>query len=94
MDDADDERSAASAKSFKSIKSFTKTMKALEKDYWRLKKSVSVLQKCDEDDDDDLSLSSVEGSTPYKKRWIPQNSPGAEVKEVDGVRSQECPVVG
>ncbi len=49
MDDADDERSAASAKSSKSIKSLTKTMKALEKDNRRLKKSVSALQKCDED---------------------------------------------
>ncbi len=54
MDDADDERSAASAKCFKLIKSLTKTMKALEKDNWRLKKSVtSALQKCEEDDNDD-----------------------------------------
>ncbi len=43
MDDADKEKSVASAKSSKSIKSLTKTMKALEKDNWRLKKSVSAL---------------------------------------------------
>ncbi len=60
-------QSAASAKSFKSIKSLTKTMKALEKDNRRLKKSVSVLQKCDEDDNDDSSLSSVEGSTHFQE---------------------------
>ncbi len=65
MDDADDEKSATIAKSSKSIKSLTKTMKALEKDNWRLKKSVSVLQKCNEDDNDDSSLSSVEGSTHF-----------------------------
>ena len=59
MDDADDERSAASASSSKSFNSLTKTMKALEKDNRRLKKSVSVLQKCDEYDDNDSSLSSM-----------------------------------
>ena len=64
---ADDERSATSAKSSKSIKSLTKTMKALEKDNRRLKKSVSVLQKCDEDDDDDSLLSSVERSTHFQE---------------------------
>jgi hypothetical protein len=62
MDDADNEKSAASAKSSKSIKSLTKTIKALEKDSWGLKKSDSVLKKCSEDNDDVLSLSSVEGS--------------------------------
>jgi hypothetical protein len=67
MDDADDEKSVAGAKSSKSIKSLTKTMKALEKDNWRLKKSVSLLQKCDEDDNDDSSLSSVEGSTHFQE---------------------------
>ncbi len=67
MDDVDNEKSAASAKSSKSIKSLTKTMKALEKDDWRLKKYVSVLQKCDEDDEDDSSLSSVGGSTHFQE---------------------------
>ncbi len=43
MDDADKKKFAASAKSSKSIKSLTKTMKALEKDNRRLKKSVSAL---------------------------------------------------
>jgi hypothetical protein len=67
MDDANDDKSAARAKSSKSIKSLTKTMKALEKDNQRLKKSVSMLQKCDEDDNNDSSLSSVEGSTHFQE---------------------------
>jgi hypothetical protein len=67
MDDADKEISAASSKSSKSIKSLTKTMKALEKDNRRLKKSVSTLQKCNEDDNNDSSLSSVEGSTHFQE---------------------------
>ncbi len=67
MDDVDKEKFAASAKSFKSIKSLTKTMKALEKDNWRLKKSVSALQKCNEDDNNDSSLSSIEGSTQFQE---------------------------
>ncbi len=67
MDAADDERSAASAKSSKSIKSRTKTMKALEKDNWRLKKSGNTFQKCNEDDNNDSSLSSVEGSTHFQE---------------------------
>jgi chromosome segregation ATPase len=67
IDDADIEKSAASAKSSKSIKSLTKTMKALEKDNRRLKKSVSALQKCNEDDNNDSTLSSVEGSTHFQE---------------------------
>jgi hypothetical protein len=42
-------------------------MKALEKDNRRLKKSVSALQKCNEDDDNDSLLSSVEGSTHFQE---------------------------
>jgi len=38
----------------------------LEKDNMRLKKSVSALQKCDKDDDDDLSISMVEGSSHFQ----------------------------
>jgi hypothetical protein len=67
MDDADDEKSATSAKSSKLIKSLTKTMMALEKDNRRLKKSVSALQKSNEDDNDDSSLSFVEGSTHFQE---------------------------
>ena len=67
MDDANNEKSATSTKSSKSIESLTKTMKALEKDNRRLEKSVSMLQKCDEDDNSDSSLSSVEGSTHFQK---------------------------
>ena len=57
--DDDDEKSVASNKSSK--KSLSKTMKLLDKDNRRLKKSVSTLQKCNEDEDS--SLSSVEGSS-------------------------------
>jgi len=58
----DDEKSVASNKSSKTIKSLSKTMKSLEKDNRRLKKSVS--QKCNEDEDS--SLSSVEGSSHFQ----------------------------
>ncbi len=67
MDDEDNEKSATSTKSSKSIKSLTKTMKALEKGNWRLKKSASALQKCNEDASNDSSLSSVEGSTHFQE---------------------------
>ncbi len=42
-------------------------MKSLEKDDRRLKKSVSALQKCKEDDGDDLSISSTEGLNHFQK---------------------------
>jgi hypothetical protein len=63
----DDEKSSASAKSAKTMKSISKTMKSLEKDNRRLKKSVSALQRWEEDDDDDLSISSAEGSSHFQK---------------------------
>ena len=63
-DNDEDEKSVASNKSFKTIKSLSKTMKSLEKDNRRLKKSVSALQKCDEDEDSSLSL--VEGSSHFQ----------------------------
>ncbi len=66
-EDDDDEKSSASAKSAKTMKSISKTMKFLEKDNRRLKKSVSALQKCKEDNDDDLSISSAEGSSHFQK---------------------------
>jgi hypothetical protein len=66
-EDDDNERSSASAKSAKMLKSMSKTMKSLEKDKCRLKKSVSALQKCKEDDEDDLSISSTEGSSYFQK---------------------------
>ncbi len=52
-DDDEDKKSVASTNT---IKSPSKTMKSLEKDSWRLKKSVSALQKCDEDEKSSLSL--------------------------------------
>ena len=63
-DDEEDEKSVASNKSSKTIKSLSKTMKSLEKDNRRLKKSVSALQKCDEDEGS--SLSSEEGSSHFQ----------------------------
>jgi hypothetical protein len=66
-DDGDNDKSVASAKSAKSIKSITKTIKLLEKDNHRLKKSVSTLQKCDEGEDYNLSISSAEGSSHFQE---------------------------
>jgi len=63
-DDDEDEKSVASNKSSKTIKSLSKTMKSLEKDNQWLKKSVSALQKWDEDEDSSLSL--VEGSSHFQ----------------------------
>ncbi len=57
-DDEEDEKSMASNKSSKSIKSLSKTMRSLEKDNQRLKKLVSALHKCNEDEE---SLLSSEG---------------------------------
>jgi hypothetical protein len=45
VEDDNNEKSFASAKSAKTIKSIFKTMKSLEKDNRRLKKSVSALLK-------------------------------------------------
>ncbi len=61
-----DDKSFLSAKLVKTIKSLSKTMRLLEKDNKRLKKSVSALQKCNEDDDDDSSISMVEGSSHFQ----------------------------
>jgi hypothetical protein len=66
-DDGSNDKSVASAKSAKSIKSITKTMKLLEKDTHRLKKSVSTLQKCNEGEDNDLSISSAKGSSHFQE---------------------------
>jgi hypothetical protein len=55
-----------SAKLAKTIKSLSKTMRSLERDNKKLRKSVSALQKCDKDDDDDSSISTVEGSSHFQ----------------------------
>ncbi len=84
----EDDKSLASNKSAKAIKSLSKTMKLLEKDNWRLKKLVSALQKCNEDDNDDSLLSTVEGSSHIQdamemlKEHNPKNCPCPEIKEV------------
>ena len=57
---ADDDKSVFSAKSL------TKTVKSPEKSNRKLKKSVSALQKCQENDDTDSSLSS-EGTSHFQK---------------------------
>jgi hypothetical protein len=41
-------------------------MRLLENDNKKLKKSVSALQKCGKDDDDNLSISTVEGSSHFQ----------------------------
>ncbi len=64
-EDDDDDKSSASAKSAKTMKSISKTMKSLEKDNRRLKKSVSALQKCKDNDDNDLSILSAEASSYF-----------------------------
>jgi hypothetical protein len=51
----DDDKSTSSRNL---IKSLSKTLKSLEKSNRRLKKSVSVLQKCEEEDDDSSISSS------------------------------------
>jgi hypothetical protein len=66
-DDGDDDKSVASAKSAKSIKSITKTMKLLKKDNCRLKKSVSALQKCDEGEVNNSSISSAVLSSRFQE---------------------------
>ena len=66
-DDGEKEKPVASAKSAKTIKSITKAMKSLEKDNCKLKKSVSALQKRNEVEDDDLSITSAEGSSHFQE---------------------------
>ncbi len=53
-------------KSVSSMKSLSKTIKGLEKSNQKLKKSVSALQKCDEDNGSDSSLS-TEGTSHFQK---------------------------
>ncbi len=62
-EDDEDDKSLASNKSAKTIKSLSKTIKFLEKGNRLLKKLVSMLQKCNEDDGNDSLLSAVEGSS-------------------------------
>ncbi len=64
-EDDDNEKSSAGMRSAKTMKSISKTIKSLEMDNRRLKKSVSALQKCKEDDDNDSSISSAEGSSHF-----------------------------
>ncbi len=48
------------------VKCLSKTIKSLEKSNRKLKKSVSALQKCEEDDDTNSSLS-TEGTSHFQK---------------------------
>jgi hypothetical protein len=61
-----DDKFSSRAKLVKTIKSLSKTMRLLEKDNKRLKKLVSALQKCNKDDDNDSSISMVEGSSHFQ----------------------------
>jgi hypothetical protein len=63
----DDDKSTKSTASSKSIKSLSKMLKSLEKSSRKLKRSVSALQKCKEDDDYDSSISSSEGTHHFQK---------------------------
>jgi hypothetical protein len=64
-DNYEDDKCSVSTKAAKTIKSLSNTMKSLEKDNW--KKSVSALQKCNEDDNDDSLISTaVEGSIHFQ----------------------------
>ncbi len=65
-DKDDDDKSSLSAKLAKTIKSLSKTMRLLEKDNEKLKKSVNALQKCNTYDDIDSSISMVEGSSHFQ----------------------------
>jgi hypothetical protein len=60
-------RNLLPAQSQQTIKFISKTMKFLKKDIRRLKKSVCALQKCEEDDDNDSSISSAEGFSHFQK---------------------------
>jgi hypothetical protein len=66
-EDDDNVKYSASAKLAKTMKSISKMMKSLEKDNRRSKKFVSALQKCEEDDDNDSSISSTEDSSHFQK---------------------------
>jgi hypothetical protein len=48
------------------VKSLSKTVKSSEKSNQKLKKSVSALQRCEEDDDTNSSLS-TEGTSHFQK---------------------------
>jgi hypothetical protein len=63
----DDEKSTKSTASSKSVKSLSKTLKSLEKSNQKLKRSVSALQKCKEDDNSDSSISTIEGTSHFQK---------------------------
>jgi hypothetical protein len=68
-DDGNNNKSVASAKSVKSIKPITKTMKLLEKDNCRLKKSVSALQKCNEGENNAGPYHLPRGPVITKRQW-------------------------
>jgi hypothetical protein len=65
-DDEEEDKSLVSNKSAKTIKSLSKTIKLLEKDNRQLKKLVSVLQKRNEDDNNDSLLASMEGTSHFQ----------------------------
>jgi hypothetical protein len=90
----EDDKSSASSKSAKTMKSIPKTMKSLEKDNRRL----NALQKCEEDDDNDLSISSAEGSSHFQKgdsqRFIFQDCSCSEIEQGIRFRFEKHSLVG
>ncbi len=63
----DDDKSTKSTASSKSIKSLCRMLKSLEKSNQKLKKSVSALKKCKEDNNANSSISSSEGTSHFQK---------------------------
>jgi hypothetical protein len=63
----DDDKSTKSTASSKSIKLLSKMLKSLEKSNQKLKRSVSALQKCKEDDNSESSISTSEETSHFQK---------------------------
>ncbi len=63
----DDDKSTKSTASSKSIKSLSKMLKSMDNSNRKLKRSVSALQKCKEDDNSELLISSSERTSHFQK---------------------------
>ncbi len=99
-EDDNNEKSSASAKLAKTMKSISMMMKSLKKDNCSLKKSISALQKCKEDDDNDSSISSTEGLSHFQKaiKFLEESYPKIathfEVEQVTQSGLKVCSPVG
>jgi hypothetical protein len=83
----DDDKSANSTASSKSIKSISKMLKSLEKSNQKLKRSISVLQKCKEDDNSDSSISFFKGDKPLPEGF--GDAQGTQPKIVLALKSRK-----